>query len=356
VKIEKSSVCRGEENLVTVRAHSANGTDEFLRYSIAGELGNAAPLKSYGSSVPLAPVVVFDRDGEHTTVPIPVFRVLDCDVPRWVTVTAGLQPNTSAEYAFHATIGATPANPVAFEPVEYTWTFGDDSRAVTTAGEVTHDYGFRPQTTLQSDFLVSVSVKARNGTTLVGRTSLSLRNPTFEMLSKGIVAIEYSLDPRFPVADDEGKVHQTVRMWHHDQSAIRIDRVAVSRSYQDGPSGPVSVLSGRDALGVDVIPAGKEGVTSSLELDPSNDPKMSSVDYEVKGHSAAGLPATVRFSVMRPPMRRKVTDPVMLAKIATAQRILQKDSVSHAEFYELERKGLLGPDAGVASSQSAQLP
>src|SRR5262245_12554508 len=48
--LEKSEVCEGEENLVRVRAHTVNGTDEFLHAAVGPEEGMAAPVLSFKRS------------------------------------------------------------------------------------------------------------------------------------------------------------------------------------------------------------------------------------------------------------------------------------------------------------------
>jgi len=39
VSVEKQRVCVGEENLVTVRAHSPDGDNSFLQVAVNGVLG-----------------------------------------------------------------------------------------------------------------------------------------------------------------------------------------------------------------------------------------------------------------------------------------------------------------------------
>src|SRR5579884_3206871 len=45
IKVEKPEVCEGEDNLVTVRAHTENGTDAYLHYLIDGKLGPSVPVR-----------------------------------------------------------------------------------------------------------------------------------------------------------------------------------------------------------------------------------------------------------------------------------------------------------------------
>src|SRR4051812_34007180 len=47
IRVEKEEVCEGEENLVTVRAHTTDGNDPFLHYTVAGEAGAQVPVRSF---------------------------------------------------------------------------------------------------------------------------------------------------------------------------------------------------------------------------------------------------------------------------------------------------------------------
>src|SRR5712664_1420708 len=47
VRVEKDEVCEGEENLVAVHAHTTDGNDAFLHYTVAGEAGAQVPVRAY---------------------------------------------------------------------------------------------------------------------------------------------------------------------------------------------------------------------------------------------------------------------------------------------------------------------
>src|SRR6266436_4287100 len=46
VRVEKDEVCEGEENLVAVHAHTTDGNDAFLHYTVAGEAGAQIPVRA----------------------------------------------------------------------------------------------------------------------------------------------------------------------------------------------------------------------------------------------------------------------------------------------------------------------
>ena len=215
ISVEKPSVCNGEENLVTVRAHTTNRTDANLHYVIDGQPGQSVPVTLWRSDDgPGKHVIsVFGRGNVMTTVPMPEYEVRDCVLPRVAVVTKGVRANTWAEYDFHVSI-ATPrtwnrskaGSWKPFEPASYLWSFGDGESVATTAPTAQHSYEGRAQDTYYSYFLVSVEVHGKDGDVVEGRTSLALVNPAFEALqAKGVVALFISLQPRFPEVGPDGR-------------------------------------------------------------------------------------------------------------------------------------------------------
>src|SRR6266542_4443880 len=83
ISVEKSVVCEGEENLVTVRAHAPDPRDDgYLRYVVAGQPGSQVPIRSYRntSGLPRPPqtIQVIGRSDATTTEKVPDFTVRDC--------------------------------------------------------------------------------------------------------------------------------------------------------------------------------------------------------------------------------------------------------------------------------------
>ena len=78
IRVEKEEVCEGEENLVTVRAHTTDGNDPFLHYTVAGEAGAQVPVRSFlgrdGKPMPQM-AVAFSRGNVATAVELPPWRV-----------------------------------------------------------------------------------------------------------------------------------------------------------------------------------------------------------------------------------------------------------------------------------------
>lgn len=144
--VEKQEVCSGEENLITVRAHTVNSTDEFLHYRIGSYTGQQVPvrLRLDDEGKPQERTIsVFGKNNVVTTVPIPPFKVKDCKPYRMVFIMHRLQPNTEGEYEFFARITDIGAkedpDPKPFKPKAFVWDFGDGKTVTSTGPEVVHD-------------------------------------------------------------------------------------------------------------------------------------------------------------------------------------------------------------------------
>ena len=225
VVLEKKEVCSGEENLVTVKSHTTNGTDPFLHTVIDGHMGFSVPITLWkdpsGNIEGTHSITVFGRGNVATTVPLPQYEVMDCRPTYIAEIMQRVRSNTWADFDFNARVigiqrapteadrqrGAPPPpTPKPFKPVAFTWTFGDGESTTSLTPIVEHDYEGRTQSTLYSYFVVGVSIRGAKGETATGRLALPLINPAFEALAgKGIVALLVSLDPRFPELGSDGR-------------------------------------------------------------------------------------------------------------------------------------------------------
>jgi hypothetical protein len=360
VTVEKPEVCSGEDNLITVRAHTLNGTDEFLHYVVDGAMGSSVPLRlllgDEGRVEGQHTITVFGRTNAAVTVPVPEYKVNACQPERIVVVEPRVAANTWSDFDFVAKVVALPApapgirgegSHRAFTPVSYSWSFGDGDAATTSGPAVSHDYERRAQDSLYSYFPVRVDVRDASGAVLTGRTTLPLINQAFEAFAqKGIVQLLVALDPRFPELGSDGRVVQSVRLWHTRAEPVTIDAVALTR-YFEGAAGetPPQAVAVAALLGGTTVPPGKDGITTSVALDTITEPGVFSMTYRLSGHSRDGHPVMGSFSVMRPPPRptadnsQPVVDPVLKAKIVAARQMLGKDTVNDEELWQLERQG-----------------
>lgn len=74
VSVEKREVCSGEDNLISVRAHSPDGNDAYLHTTIGASTGMRVPLRVWRESdgtYELPTVTVFGKNNVATTVRVP---------------------------------------------------------------------------------------------------------------------------------------------------------------------------------------------------------------------------------------------------------------------------------------------
>ena len=351
--VEKTEVCSGEDNLVTVRLAGEHNKDENLRIVMPslGAAGAQMPfrLSLSGKQQPEMPdVVIFGRDGALATVKVPTVTVKDCTPGPSLAVDVALAANTSATFALTAAI--RNPGPTPFKPVQWHWDFGDGSDATTKLRTVEHSYEDRPQKTRISSFLIHVRAADAAGVELLGRHSLELRNDAFEVLhTKDVVLISTELNPRFPVMAADGRVTQRVRVHHAYDQPVTLDKVAVQR-FRDNEHGVEEVqttdVDPRQILGTNVIPPGR-GIEATAVFDARAEPQTKLVTFDLHGKSADGIRASGQYSVLRPPElipqeeREIVTDPRLKAAILAARSKLGRDEVSLDDMVRLKREGAL---------------
>ena len=151
ITVEKTEVCSGEDNLVTVRLAGDHQTDKNIRITMPG-LGGAGRqmpfilgLTAAKQQPEMPEVVVSGRDGALATVKVPTVTVKDCIPGPSLSVEVALVANTSATFALTATV--RNPGPTAFNPVQWHWDFGDGRDATTKVRTVEHSYEDRPQET-----------------------------------------------------------------------------------------------------------------------------------------------------------------------------------------------------------------
>jgi hypothetical protein len=355
ITVEKKEVCEGEENLISVRAHTSNGTDEFLSYMVGGRKGQQVPVRSWiadDGENPRLEVKVFGRNNVVTSALVPAFVVKPCKPARIALITARLRANTWSEFDFEVKINESGAagNPAAsvlpFKPRLYEWSFGDGEKATTQLPYATHNYEGRKQDAMYSHLLVEVKIHGETGEPVVGRTALQLLNPAFENLAaKGVVTLLVQLTPRFPEMGSDGVVRQKVRLFHHRDRPVFIHNAVLFR-HKATPGEPVreQVVDPSSLMGTSIIPPGK-GIEFEAKLDTRRDADVFSLEHYVEGKDSEGLPARGAFSVMRPPKlptkedSMPVEDPLLKQKILAARKILNRSYVTDEDLWALERAG-----------------
>jgi hypothetical protein len=350
VTVEKSEVCFGEENLVTVRAHTVNATDDQLHYAVAGISGQAVPIVRFPQDEgepEKHSVAVFGRNNVMTTVPVPNYRVKDCGKRPLVLIEYRGRANRPDEFELSAKVlGLTAGDIIA----SYEWDFGDAQQTSTNQSMVLHSYRNRVQKSAYAQYLVNLQVVTKTGHRHLGRVALQLLNRAYQTrLSRGVVILESDYEPRFAVMEPDGKVHQRVRLFHHEAEPVTIDAVYVEKQFVGTgsatklePIAPESVLPGR------TVPPG-DGLHFELTLDTESEPDTFGLNYVVSGRFAT-FQVQGAFSLLRPPRlptkeeNVPVLEPAFRAKVLAARRLLHKDYVTDEEIHDLEAKGVFKGD------------
>lgn len=357
ILVEKQEVCSGEENLITVRAHTPDGNDTYLHYTVGNGTGQRVPTRVWmepdGSYV-LPTVTVFSKNNVATVVQVPPYEVKQCEPERLVHVLSRRLPNAEDDFEFFAKLVERPSVPgqperEPFVPVKYVWTFDDEPPITTSAPLIEHTLtGNTGAGSMYLQHLVRVDVYDAAGRKETGRSSLQVLNTSFENFDKkGIVTVHAVGTPRFPVLDEDGVVRQTFRLYHRFRGPVRLERVSAIRAFiprGDAPPPPEQVDPA--TLPVTEVPEGR-GVEVPVSLDTKAEPDVFSLTYALEGTSADGHPARGTFSVMRPPPQptrensNPVYDPVLVAKIKRARELLGQEFVTDEDLWRLEREGKL---------------
>ena len=351
IRVEKQEVCEGEENLITVKAHTPVGRDDaFLHYVINGTPGQSIPVRAIlpaeGQQAP-APrrIQVFGRGDAVTSVDIPPYTIKKCHPDRMLLLAARQMPNSTDEMELVATVQESgPSAPLRVS--SYRWSFGDGTTTSTATASVVHRFEPRNPDALISDFLVACEAVGKDGRTVMGRKAISLRNLEFENLAfHKTLVLSVEMTPRFPELDSRGQITQRVRLFHHHNAPVRLERAIVSYRTAGGQAGaPEETHTAAELLGTEAVSAGP-GVESAFHLDTKAHPDVVMVDYVFEGRTADGIKAEGAFSIMVPPAlptpetSPRVMDSVLTQKILIARERLGKPFVNDEDLRQLEQAG-----------------
>jgi hypothetical protein len=350
VLVEKKVVCQGEENLITVRAHTPQGkNDPFLRYVVGEGSGRSVPIRSYlpPAGAPPSPprmVSVFGRNGVAAHVVVPDFQVKMCPARHALSIVHRQLPNTSADFELLASVKSTAGQP-AFVATRYRWTFGDGTGEETDGPVASHHFVTTGQA-LTTDFLISCEARDRDGQSVQGRLSLPVADHEFEDLAyKGVLVLSKQLTPRFPEIDQHGMVTQRVRLFHHRPTAVRLERVLISYRAKDGSAPlPPEEKPAAAVFGTATLPP-DPGIEATLTLNTAGHPTVVMADYLVTGQTPDGRPVHGEFSVMKPPemptpqQSPRVMDPFLVEKIKRTRIALNKTYVNDEDIRTLANRG-----------------
>jgi hypothetical protein len=184
IRVAKTEVCRGEENLAELEVRTTDGTDPYLRIGLVDATATG-PRLPFRLEAPVAPeempqVVIFGHGLAVKEARLPPVTVKDCQVPYQVTITPRLGPESFDDYTFEAEVKATSDDSAGFVPTRFIWDFGDGGTATTETARVEHSYRDRPQTSQYSFFMVRVRVEdGRQRTPVEGARTIEIGNLRF---------------------------------------------------------------------------------------------------------------------------------------------------------------------------------
>ena len=347
ITVEKTEVCSGEDNLVTVRLAGDHQTDKNIRITMPG-LGGAGRqmpfilgLTAAKQQPEMPEVVVSGRDGALATVKVPTVTVKDCIPGPSLSVEVALVANTSATFALTATV--RNPGPTAFNPVQWHWDFGDGARR--------HDQGSNRRAQLRRPPARDAGVelprpcpRRRRGRSRAARPPRSRRPPVKKRRRHQHRAQPSPSDDRRRRAGHPARPHSP-----RVRPAGHVERVEVQR-LRDNEQGVEEMqttdVDPRQVLGTNVIPPGR-GIETTAVFDTRAEPRTKRVTFDLHGKSADGIRASGQYSVLRPsePIpheeREVVTDPQVKAAILAARKKLGRDEVSLDDMVRLKREGAL---------------
>jgi hypothetical protein len=370
IEVEKPEVCVGEENLVTVHAHTEdqeeNGYLHFRGPAAQGQFIVVRGAKSDQGTVATQTIGVFGRDNIATWGEAS-FRVKDCTVRYKLIVRQSLLANTAAEIELSARVIPLGV-PTPFVAVRYEWDFGDGAEVVTTEPRARHDFAERLRDQLFQSFLVTVTAVDADGEQVVGRHGIELASHYFHNREvAGVVTLMERMVPRIPEVDDRGVVTESYRLWHYDAEPIRVTalwrrQIPFSDMNAERPSqsGPVTAgeerVDAASILGTTLIPP--SGIQFNLKLDTKTS-SIGAIFYRIDGVTSSGMPVIGTFALMRPPElptlahHIAVEDPLVSQKIARAMALTGKTYISlddlnllqiEGKFDDLDRSASVDPN------------
>ncbi len=357
IEIEKSVVCEGEENLVTVTAHLPERPETHFRVAVGNDDGRRVPLRRWldaSGEAPPVEVSAWGPDGAMTTLPLPQYRVERCPPRPWLEIEAVRVPNETFVFELSARLRVpVKENEETKSPrVEtFSWDFGDGEKG---GGGPFVEHDFEPAERAFDDFerLIQVTAMLPGGEKVLGRQLLVLPVPQFD--NDGQVRLIAKLTPRFPTLNERGVVEQGVRLFHLESRPVLIERVLESREYAvDGPldenadspgESPENDVNLTEILPEPTIPPGR-GVELQLRFDARAEPDTAFIRYSFHGRSEDGRPVHGEVAVMRPPRpptpseHIPVEDRALIERIERAQKLLGRPTVTETELRRLEAEG-----------------
>ncbi len=368
VSIDKPRVCPGESFLVNIRGKPENARAALpiaeLNFNIGGTFGSDIALSPKSPGIEQYTVVASNGVDkvEHRAFNI---EVLPHDAPECGGRSIVTLAVERSKHRPDHIVARVVAHHGLEEPIQYAWSFGDDTGVETSGPMVTHDYTLRDQSRTLSSYLVTVNARDTKGRHAEGRATIHLMNNHYRarMFGARLVQAVYSPFPA-PAATD---YHVEVRFRSFEPEPVVLDRAKlVERSCLAGQRDRTHTLSTAELGGsLRLEPArasevtlrlpkaliGEDTCAVALELTGDTVPPHT-------GHTLPNSPVEIRPVTSRinleiraapsaeqggaPTLaRRGVRDPALLKKLRRATELLGTERVTPAQLEQLEREGKL---------------
>ena len=311
VTVEKSEVCAGEENLIEVVAHDADGRDEHLRISVDDP---GSGRKVWGAKIPYRlerplgrpmRVVVEGRRGV-AGADVPHVTVKDCVALHQVTIDVQRTQDAMDRVKLKAQITEPPSSADAptkrLVPLVYRWDFGDGSKETTSGPEVEHSYEAREQNVATASFIAAVRIEGRDGEEAKGSRAIAFPNLGFSRLTlEGSVLISAGFQES-PASDTAASRTERVWLYHGYRQPVRIDKVKLRETVLENHEERETLSRDFDPealLGFRELPPRQSLTTRDLTAFYPSTKDATAVRYvEVRGRTTDGKEASGTFTLL----------------------------------------------------------
>lgn len=342
VILEKTTVCAGEDFMVTVAGQNPNGSDASLAYRIGDRRGNPAILRFMKPGKREFYVIAQDS-GSHVDFREVEINVVECPDRAQLIVEGKLAGLKSEEAEFEVVKRSGIG-----ESCTYEWDFGDGSKKSGVYGYVTHNYALRDQKSIQSSFTVTVKASDTDGRTAEGRCSISLPNIHFmsSLLNDSIIPAQYESFPalkgsRYEVPISFKNIYEADAVF--SGATIEAQPCSSPENTPAASASPGSLMgtsrirageTASDILRVDrsLVPAGTCNLVIRFTGELANRRPVSAAVYlniKPEGGDAGG-------------QNKAVSDKTMIEKLEKAARILGRGRpITPDDLKRLEKEGKL---------------
>lgn len=316
--VEPSRPCRGDD--VTVQVELRRGAGD-AKVAVAGRAGSTAVMRFAEAGRRSVSVVARSWDDRMQTrrVWIPV---ADCDAR---TAALTVRPVDADRVGFAVTL------PDGFGPAtRYRWEFGDGATNETVRPTTLHDYAGRERSRPTSSFVARVTVLDAAGRTIAARSAVTLSNAEWLASRGGTHWLPTRAERFVPPATAPGAPRRATLQVRDDGGRPTLERAdlrgfACADLERSLPASlPATALS-RTTLRATRWTDVELAIPADLWPEP-----VCRAEVRLHGRTAEGAPAVALAAVELDvaTVRRRVTDPALIAQLRAARRQLGRGQIS----------------------------